>query len=166
MLSSPIPVSRVPGILDQLEGDDTSCTQRQTPKAPNRVQECKPESLADAERTLGFIRQNELLLPSGSSPGTLALSCSAEATYQQHSPEQTSLEQDKSLYDKRITNRPPMVDSTQIHQFNKCLISLPAFDLVIYTDASNQGWSTVQRSHDRGDDGTSKNPDNTSKFSK
>jgi hypothetical protein len=30
--------------------------------------------------------------------------------------------------------------STQIHQFNKSLISLPAFDLVIYTDASNQGW--------------------------
>ena len=30
--------------------------------------------------------------------------------------------------------------STQIHQFNKCLISLPVFDLVIYTDASNQGW--------------------------
>ena len=112
MLPSPIPVSRVPGILDQLEGDDTSCTQRQTPKAPNRVQECNPESLADAERTLGFIRQNEPLLPSGSSPGTFALSCSTEATYQQHSPEQTSLEQDKGLSDRKITNRPPMVDSS------------------------------------------------------
>ena len=30
--------------------------------------------------------------------------------------------------------------SMQIHQFNKCLISLPAFDLIIYSDASNQGW--------------------------
>ena len=110
MLPSPIPVSRVPGILDLLEGDDTSCTQRQTPKAPNRVQECNPESLAAAERTLGFIRQNESLLPSGSSPRTFALSCSAEATYQQHSPEQTSLEQDKGLSDRRIPNRPPMVD--------------------------------------------------------
>jgi hypothetical protein len=86
------------------------------------------------QETLGFIRQNEPLLPSGSSPGTFALSCSTEATYQQHSPEQTSLEQDKGLSDRRITNRPPMVD------LNKCLISLPAFDLVIYTDASNQGW--------------------------
>ena len=112
MLPSPIPVSRVPGILDQLEGDDTSCTQRQTPKAPNRVQECNPESLADAERTLGFIRQNEPLLPSGSSPGTFALSCSTEALYQQRSPEQTCLEQDKGLSDRKITNRPPMVDSS------------------------------------------------------
>ena len=30
--------------------------------------------------------------------------------------------------------------SMQMHQFNKCLISLPAFDLIIYSDASNQGW--------------------------
>jgi hypothetical protein len=76
------------------------------------VQECNPESLADAERTLGFIRQSEPLLPSGSSPGTFALSFSTEATYQRHSPEQTSLEQDKGLSDRKITNRPPMVDSS------------------------------------------------------
>ena len=151
MLPSPIPVSRVPGILDQLEGDDTSCTQRQTPKAPNRVQECNPESLADAERTLGFIRQNESLLPSGSSPGTFALSCSAEATYQQHSPEQTSLEQDKGLSERRIPNRPPMVDfdaDTSVQQeFNLTTSVRPGH---LHRRVQSRMGSTVQRNHDRG----------------
>ena len=153
MLPSPIPVSRVPGILDQLEGDDTSCTQRQTPKAPNRVQECTPKLLADTERTLGLIRQDEPLLPSGSSPGPFALSCSAEATYQQHSPEQTSLEQDEGLFDKRITNRPPMVDfdaDTSVQQvFNLSTGVRPGH---LHRRIQSRMGSTVQRhvSHDRG----------------
>ena len=169
MLPSPIPVSRVPGILDQLEGDDTSCTQRQTPKAPNRVQECTPKLLAHTERTLGLIRQDEPLLPSGSSPGPFALSCSAEATYQQHSPEQTSLEQDEGLFDKRITNRPPMVDfdaDTSVQQvFNLSTGVRPGH---LHRRIQSRMGSTVQRhvSHDRGTMETSKNPDNTSTFSK
>ncbi|XP_022806778.1 uncharacterized protein LOC111343852 [Stylophora pistillata] len=30
--------------------------------------------------------------------------------------------------------------STKIPQFNKCLISLPPFDMIVYTDASKRGW--------------------------
>ena len=140
-----------PVFRDQLEGDDKSCTQRQTPKAPNRVQECNPESLADAERTLGFIRQNEPLHPSGSSPGTFALSCSAEATYQQHSPEQTSLEQDKGLSDRRINNRPPMVDFDADTSFQQVYnITTGVRPGYLHRRVQSRMGITVRRNHDIG----------------
>ena len=87
-----LPIPRVPGIVDPLERDNTSFTQRQTPEYPDRVPECNSASISDAEGPLSVIRQDEPLT------------------------------------------------STQIHQFNKCPISLPPFDMIIFMDASKQGW--------------------------
>jgi hypothetical protein len=87
----------------------------------------------------------------GYCPGTFALSCSTEATYQQHSPEQTYLEQYKSLPDRRITNRPPVVyidaDTSVQQVFNLTTSVRP--DHLLRCVQSRMG-STVQQNYDRG----------------
>ena len=83
ILPSPIPIPRVPGIVDQLEGDDTSCTQRQTPEYPNGMPECTSASMFDAEGTLGIIRQQDEPLLLSVRQMTPALPCRADTTYHQ-----------------------------------------------------------------------------------
>ena len=113
VLSSSLPVSRVPGILDKFQGDDASRSKRETPESPIRVQECAQQSLADTERTLCSTRQDESLFASGSGTGSLALSCTTEATYQQRSSERRLLQQSANLSHKRFAERPPVVDLDQ-----------------------------------------------------
>ena len=127
MLPSSIPIPRVSGIVDHLERDDASCTQRQTPEYLNRVPECNSASISDAEVTLNIIRQDEPLLSNGSCPEIPALPCPTEATYSQHSQGQTLLEQDSNTADMRVTYRPSMVDvdsDTSVQQVSNLITTV------------------------------------------
>ena len=120
MLPSSNTMHRISGLPDQLHRHAASSTEREAPKHSGRMIHCTQMGLAQALLHYCALQQQHI-----------SILRHQKLSYQSRT--KISLSND-SLTDLQWWISP------QIIQFNNTPLTLPAFDMVIYTDASTQGW--------------------------
>ena len=142
MLPSSNTTHRISGFPDQLHRHAASSTEREAPKHSGKMQEGIPESFYVDDRVVSPSRQNDPLYCTHM--GLAQAPLHYRALQRQHI---SILRHQKISYQSRTKislSKDSLTDlqlwiSPQIIQFNNTPLTLPAFDMVIYTDASTQG---------------------------